>query len=160
MKPHYISILKGQALLKAAAVIALVMVWILIDKGNALGQGSKDARQSVKQSEAAAQNPTPLFRNGNGGRDGKPGGDGGDEDGDFNIYPNPVKDDAVFDFEFTVRTDIPYEITDALGRLVERGSFEPEIQQQTVNFSQYRSGLYLVRVQVGNRAVVKRVIKQ
>lgn len=160
MKPHYTSILKGQALLKAAAVVALVMVWILIDKGNALGQVSKDAHQSVKQSEATSHNPSPLFRSGGGDRDGKPGDDGGDEEGDFNVYPNPVKDDAVFDFEFTVRTDIPYDITDALGRLMERGSFETDIQRQTINFSKYRSGLYLVRVHFGNRAVVKRVIKQ
>jgi len=158
MRHHYSSTLKGQALLKAAAVVALVMVWILIDKGNALGQASQDVRHSVKQSEATAQHPSPLFRNGS--RDGKPDDEGGDEDGDFNIYPNPVKDDAVFDFEFTVKTDIPYEVTDALGRLMERGFFVPDLQKQTINFLEYRAGLYLVRVQFGNRAVVKRVIKQ
>jgi len=157
MKPHYSSILKGQALLKAAAVIALVMVWILIDKGNALGQVS-NTKQSVKQSEATAQHSTPLLRDGS--RDGKPGDDGEDGSGDYNIYPNPVKDEAVFDFEFTVKTDMPYQVSDALGRLIDQGVFVPDLKRQTIDFSQYRTGMYLVSVQMGNKAVVKRIIKQ
>jgi hypothetical protein len=157
MKPYYSSILKGQALLKAAAVIALVMVWILIDKGNALGQVS-NAKQSVKQSEATAQHSTPLFRDGS--RDGKPGDDGEDGSGDYNIYPNPVKDEAVFDFEFTVKTDMSYQVSDALGRLIDQGVFVPDLKRQTIDFSQYRTGMYLVSVQMGNKAVVKRIIKQ
>lgn len=158
MKPHYSSILKEQRLLKAATVIALVMVWILIDKGNALGQVSKNAQQAVKQSEATTLNLAPLFRDGS--RDGKPDDEGDDGTGDFNIYPNPVKDDAVFDFEFTVRTDMPYQVSDALGRLIDQGTFVPDLKRQTIDFSHYRTGMYLVSVQMGNKAVVKRIIKQ
>lgn len=158
MKPHYTSILNVQALLKAAAVIALVMFWILIDKGNALGQESKDVRQSVKQLHVAAQQSNPLFRDGS--RDGKPGDEGEDGTGDFNVYPNPVKDEAVFDFEFTVKTDMPYQVSDALGRLIDQGVFVPDLKRQTIDFSQYRTGMYLVSVRMGDKAVVKRIIKQ
>ncbi len=152
------SMMKGQILLKAAAVVALVMVWILIDKGNALGQESNIVRQSVKHAQQTTGSATPLLRDGS--RDGGIGEDGEDGSGDFSVFPNPVKDDAVFDFGFTVRGELPYQITDALGRLVDQGTFVPDLKRQTVDFSRYRTGMYLVRVQMGNKAVVKRIIKQ
>ncbi|MCF8256869.1 MAG: T9SS type A sorting domain-containing protein [Flavobacteriales bacterium] len=158
MKAHYPTALKGHTLLKAAAVVTLVMVWILIDKGNALGQSAMQTRQMVTDVPTTAQSTAPLFRDGS--RDGELGDDGDDSEGDFNVYPNPVKDDAVFDFEFTVKTDMPYEICDALGRLIDQGVFVPDIKSQKIDFSRYRTGMYLVRVQMGNRAIVKRIIKQ
>jgi hypothetical protein len=158
MKQHYSSMMKGQTLLKAAAVVAVVMVWILIDKGNALGQESNAGSHAVKHSQHTAAGATPLLRDGS--RDGGIGEDGEDGSGDFSVFPNPVKDDAVFDFGFTVRGEMPYQITDALGRLIDQGTFVPDLKRQTVDFSRYRTGMYLVRVQMGNKAVVKRIIKQ
>jgi hypothetical protein len=151
MRPQYSPVPNMQTVMKAAAVIALVMVWILIDKGNALGQSARQATEVGSQATASG----PLFR------DGIRGGETeDDETGDFNIFPNPVDDDAVFDFEFTVRKGMPYEVTDALGRLVQSGTFEADLQQQRIDMSGYRSGLYMVRVNVAGRAVVKRIYKR
>jgi len=59
-----------------------------------------------------------------------------------------------------VRKEMPYEVTDALGRLVQSGTFEADLQQQRIDMSGYRSGLYMVRVNVAGRAVVKRIYKR
>jgi len=151
MRPQYSPSPNMQTVMKAAAVIALVMVWILIDKGNALGQSARQAAEVGSQATASG----PQFR------DGIRGGDiEDDETGDFNVFPNPVDDEAVFDFEFTVRKGMPYEVTDALGRLVQGGTFEADLQQQRIDMSGYRSGLYMVRVNVAGRAVVKRIYKR
>lgn len=156
MRTHYSTNIESKTALKAAIVAVLIMVWILIDKGNAVGQ---IASQAVKQSGMTAHDHSPLLRDG-GSRDGIPGEDGEDGTGDFNVYPNPVKDDAVFDFEFTVKTEMPYQISDALGRLIDQGTFVPDVKRQTIDFSQYRTGMYLVSVQMGSKSVVKRVIRQ
>jgi hypothetical protein len=154
MRPHYSSIPNMQTIMKAAAVIALVMVWILIDKGNALGQSARQATEAVGEQDT----PSQLSRFGD--PDGETGDGSDDTDGDFNIFPNPVDDDAVFDFEFTVRKGMPYEVTDALGRLVQSGTFEADLQQQRIDMSGYRPGLYMVRVNVAGRAIVKRIYKR
>jgi len=151
MRPQYSSIPNMQTVIKGAAVIALVMVWILIDKGNALGQSARQATEVGSQATASG----PQFRNGIRGGDIEE-----DETGDFHVFPNPVDDEAVFDFEFTVRKEMPYEVTDALGRLVQSGTFEADLQQQRIDMSGYRSGLYMVRVNVAGRAVVKRIYKR
>lgn len=155
MRPFSIS-LKGLTVLKAVAVVALIMVWILIDKGNALGQVARAGHQVAKQSATVSSVAGPSLRDGM--RDGGPGEEDGS--GDFNVYPNPVKDDAVFDFEFTVKGEMPYEITDALGRLMDQGVFVPDVKRQTVNLSNYRTGMYLIRIRMGDKAVVRRIIKQ
>jgi hypothetical protein len=143
-----------QTIMKAAAVIALVMVWILIDKGNALGQSARQAMEVGSQQATSS----PLARFGD--PDGETGDGSGNSDGDFSVFPNPVDDDAVFDFEFTVRKDMPYEVTDALGRLVQSGTFKADLQQQRIDMSGYRPGLYMVRVNVAGRAIVKRLYKR
>lgn len=158
MKKHYHSF-KGSRfaniLSKVVAITILIMVWILIDKGNAAGQSMEVIKQGVRSAESSAISAQPLLRKG----DARDGDEGEDDDNSFDIYPNPVKDDLIFDFEFTVKSGAPYIVTDALGRLVDQGSFVPGLKSQKLDFSKYRSGMYLVRVQLGGTAVVKRIIK-
>jgi len=162
MKKHYLS-LKGSrfvsGLTKMVAVTILIMVWILIDKGNAAGQSAEASKQTVRSSASTEVSTLPMFRNGD-PRDGD-GEEGGEDDGGntFDVYPNPVKGDLIFDFEFTVKTGAPYIVTDALGRLVDEGLFVPGLKSQKLDFSKYREGMYLVRVQLGSTAIVKRIIK-
>ncbi|MBI1286651.1 MAG: T9SS type A sorting domain-containing protein [Flavobacteriales bacterium] len=154
-------------LLKISAVVIMVMVWILIDKGNIYGQNAAKV-SSVSKTLHPQTIQSPQFKGGDGGDGGDggegSGGEGGgvppSDDGGFVIKPNPVQTDLVFDFEFTVRTAIPVQIYDPLGRLVDQQVFQPGLNSQKLDFSKYQTGMYLVRLDLGNRVEVRRVIKK
>lgn len=144
-------------LLKLSAIGILILVWILIDKGNVYGQSLTQKDLTLKKAQHT-QMDTPLFKGGDDEPDseGLPTEDEGDE---FVTKPNPVKDELVFDFEFTVRTAIPYEVVDPLGRLAAQGNFVPGIRSQTIDFSKFKTGMYIVRLDLGDKVKVRRIIK-
>lgn len=147
-------------LVKLSAVVIMVMVWILIDKGNIYGQnlpqGAETLKTKVLQDSPSAQ--LRLAEDDGGGRDGGlPVDDGGDE---FVTRPNPVVTELVFDFEFTVKMGVPYQVVDPLGRLVAQGTFEPGINTQSIDFSRFKEGMYLVRLQIGEKVAVRKILKR
>lgn len=146
-------------LVRVSAIVILVMVWILIDKGNIYGQNAMSAKSQSLQS-LNSQQQAPLLRTGDGskGDDGLPTEDGGGDE--FVVKPNPVEDLLVFDFEFTVRQAIPFEVFDPLGRLSKQGTFEPNISSQSIDFSGFDAGMYIVRLHIGDKTKVQRVIKK
>jgi hypothetical protein len=149
-----------KGLLRISTIIIMAIVWILIDKGNIYGQSLAEKSQlskEVLQHSVAYQNP--MFKDGDGSRDGDLPVEG-DEDNEFVVKPNPVEGELVFDFEFTVRASIPVEIYDPLGKLVDTGVFEPGISTQKLDFSKYPTGMYIVRLNLGNKMETRRVIKK
>jgi len=145
---------------KPIGLSLFIMVWILIDKGNAAGQSSSYTSSDSKKRIAISQsNSEPQFKFGIEGSE-TPDDGSGETTEEFVVYPNPVENELVFDFEFQVKTGIPFEVLDALGRRMDIGSFKPGLNTQRLDFSKYRSGLYLIRVSLGNTTVVKRVIKK
>jgi len=68
--------------------------------------------------------------------------------------------DLVFDFEFTVKVGIPYEVVDALGRLAVKGTFSPGISTQSIDLSRLRTGMYLVRLDMGRKVEVRKILKK
>lgn len=149
-----------KSLLRVSTIIIMAIVWILIDKGNIYGQNLANKSQLTKQGlEQSADLQSPLLREGDGSR----GGDlpiEGEEDNVFTVKPNPVHTDLVFDFEFTVKTAIPVDIYNPLGKLVDTGEFVPGISTQKLDFSKLPTGMYIVRLNLGNKAEVRRIIKK
>lgn len=144
-------------LLKISVISILILVWILIDKGNIYGQSLTQKDDASKQA-LQGQMDSPLFKGG----DDEPSGDElptDDEGDDFVTRPNPVKTELVFDFEFTVKTNIPYDVLDPLGRLAAQGTFEPGIRTQSIDFSKFKTGMYIVRLDLGDKVKVRRIIK-
>lgn len=151
--------LKGLA--RVSAIVVLIMVWILIDKGNIYGQSKQKADVIAVDQGKLHTSQTPLYRGGDDSGDSDDGIiDDSDDGTDFQVYPNPVKQDLVFDFEFTVREAIPYEIISPLGRLVGAGQFEPGINSQMLDFKRFNSGMYIIRLNIGGETKISRVIKQ
>lgn len=145
-------------LLKLSAVAIMVMVWILIDKGNVYGQSLSQGSE-VKEVKASQTSPSAQLRLGDGG--GRDGGLPADEGGnEFVTKPNPVVSDLVFDFEFTVKAGIPYQVLDPLGRLVAHGTFVPGVSTQSIDFSRFKEGMYLVRLQIGDKVAVRKILKR
>ncbi len=79
------------------------------------------------------------------------------QDEDFVISPNPSKDKLNIKFQ-SVNEDLNLEVFDVLGKLIYRG----EITQleSSVNVSNWKSGVYLVRISNNKITHTKRFIKQ
>ena len=79
------------------------------------------------------------------------------QDEDFVISPNPSKDKLNIKFQ-SVNEDLKLEVFDVLGKLIYRG----EITQleSSVNVSNWKSGVYLVRISNNKITHTKRFIKQ
>lgn len=161
METHYKHTFKGRMIAKTVAVLLLTMVWILIDKGNAAGQSADVTAHAVKHQQLSdgIAIPQPSFKSGD-DRDGEVELPVEEEEDDLIVYPNPVEDVLVFDFEFTVRGQMPFIVTDSQGRVTGQGSLNPELRSQNIDLSHLRPGIYLVHVNTGKRSVVKRIIKR
>jgi len=138
---------------RISAIIVLIMVWILIDKGNVYGQKLSALKLADKNkisttiespsfTKSTEEVKTPIV-----------------DQSTFNMGPNPVHHELVFDFEFTVRGDTPYDVVDAMGRLMDSGRFVEGISRQSINLSNLKNGMYLVRLKIGNKLDVRRIIK-
>lgn len=151
----------GKGLARVSAILILIMVWILIDKGNIYGQSLSDDGKAIAKAEKLDAEADALFKSG-GGDDGGITDEGteSDEDNSFVVFPNPVEGDLVFDFEFTVRTEAPFEVIDMQGKLVDRGVIRPGISQHALSMKELKAGLYILRVDLGGKPHVKRVIKK
>lgn len=152
-------LLRGLA--RVSVILVLAVVWILIDKGNIYGQSIATGEKLALKKISTAANQAPLLRQADESRD-DDGilGDDTDEGTGFTAFPNPVKQDLVFDFEFTVKEAIPYEVISPLGRLVEVGQFEPGVNTQSLDFRRLKSGMYIVRLSIGGEAKITRIIKE
>ena len=154
------SSVKGVA--KVSAILILMLVWILIDKGNVYGQSlAVDSKvlQKARRSNSVSED---AFTKAGGGEDGDiiDEGSGSDGDNSFDAFPNPFEQDLVFDFEFTVREGAPYEVVDVQGKLVEQGTLAPGASQYKVDLGNLKTGMYFVRVDMGSSVQVKRIIKR
>ncbi len=146
-----------KSLARITAIIIMVMVWILIDKGNIYGQSIAD-RDVISKSALSSETQSPQLRESDDVRgDELPTEDEGDL---FTARPNPVQQELVFDFEFTVRSGIPVEVLDPLGRIAYQGHFEPGVSTQSLDFSGFKKGMYIVRLDLGGKVAIRRIIKQ
>ncbi|MBL4585568.1 MAG: T9SS type A sorting domain-containing protein [Flavobacteriales bacterium] len=145
--------LKG--LKRVSVIIVMIMVWILIDKGNIYGQ-TKSIVDQIEQNEGIPPSGSTQSR----GDDDDPRVPETDDEDQVTVSPNPFTKDLVFDFEFTVKMGIPYDVVDPLGRLAESGVFRAGISTQYLDLSHLKNGMYLVRLNLGNKMKVLRVLKR
>lgn len=150
----------AQGLARVSVIIVFILVWILIDKGNVYGQSKSDAGLQVAKSNKLEVSDQSLFKAGGGDGDIQDDlSDADDEGNSFTVFPNPVQGDLVFDFEFTVKEGAPYEVHDALGKLIDRGVLQPGLSEYKLDLRELIPGLYFIRVDMGGKLQVKRIIK-
>lgn len=141
-----------RTLMRVLAALVVLAIWILIDKGNVYGQSvSALTTSQTKTAELALGN-----------RDGDPTSGQTDPNGGMVVYPNPVKEVLVFDFEFTVRgsQSADVHIVNALGQTVLRGTVSTEGGPAAMmRLDGLKPGLYMVRAVCGGKEMVKRIIK-
>lgn len=76
------------------------------------------------------------------------------------VNPNPATASTTFEFNLASPSEVRYSVTDALGKLVENknlGNTSGKFNH-TFDVSDYKSGLYFVNFQLGERQVVKRLM--
>lgn len=149
-------------LLRLSAILALIMAWILIDKGNIYGQSLAEKAKTTQNTISEDPGQSLFKMRGDDDDEIIEEDPGSDDDNNFDAYPNPFEKDLVFDFEFTVREEqgAPVEVIDMQGKIVEKGTLEPGSSQYRMDLSDLQAGMYLVRVKMGSKLQVKRVIKK
>lgn len=76
------------------------------------------------------------------------------------VNPNPATANTTFEFNLATASDVSYTVTDALGKLIENKNLGNTSGKFNHSFdvSDYKSGLYFVNFQLGERQVVKRLM--
>lgn len=150
----------AKSVVRISTIILMVLVWILIDKGNVHGQSQFSDTHEVKNKRELQQvQPNALHRLSDSGE-----GDDLPLDGStgtaFTIKPNPVQADLVFDFEFTVKEAIPVTVFDPMGKRILQYTFEPGVNSQKLNLEQLPTGVYIVQLEIAGKTKVKKIIKK
>jgi hypothetical protein len=71
------------------------------------------------------------------------------------IFPNPMKEELMIEVMGNMKT-LNYEILNSLGESLVAGSF---VHQALVNTNSFPSGLYMVKVSMGQEVIMKKVVK-
>ena len=74
----------------------------------------------------------------------------------INVFPNPMKDEMVIEVIGSMNT-MTYAILNAVGESLTMGTF---VRQAVVNTESFPSGLYTVKVSLGQKVVTRKIVKQ
>ncbi|NJK87344.1 MAG: T9SS type A sorting domain-containing protein [Bacteroidales bacterium] len=72
----------------------------------------------------------------------------------INVYPNPVKDVLYIDFS-NGSEKITFELFDICGNVVREGV----VNQNKIELSELKSGMYILRMNIGHESCIQRIIK-
>ena len=78
----------------------------------------------------------------------------------INVYPNPVRDNANISFTLGQVSDVTYEVTDLLGKVVvseSLGTVAAGTFKQNVNMADFEAGVYMVRVNAGGNVATTKI---
>lgn len=74
------------------------------------------------------------------------------------FYPNPVNNNLNVIFN-TINEDVRYEMFNALGQQMSKGTFNANTTSHSVNMSQYQSGVYFIKLTSGSRSLTQKIVK-
>ena len=81
---------------------------------------------------------------------------------DVYLYPNPVKDEAILAFSILHRDEYTIEIINDMGQsqYLEKVDLNKGRHQIALNFNDFASGVYIVRIKSSNGQLAKKVVKR
>ncbi len=77
---------------------------------------------------------------------------------DIKVTSNPVRSDL--DVQFSKPLEGSYFILNLMGQVIERGNLNPNSQNLSLPVSNYKSGMYFIRIESNNQKITKRWIKE
>jgi hypothetical protein len=78
----------------------------------------------------------------------------------FNVTPNPTTSDFTLELDFSSKTEARISLINNLGQEITSEVISSSVYTKNYNVSDLPSGMYLLRVQVGNEVSIKRIVKQ
>ncbi len=72
----------------------------------------------------------------------------------FEMYPNPVEDNLFIEFNST--KEVSYEVLDLKGKIIFKGALE----NSRINFSPLSTGVYIMKINDGNKIITRKVVKK
>ncbi|MBL7831682.1 MAG: T9SS type A sorting domain-containing protein, partial [Saprospiraceae bacterium] len=81
---------------------------------------------------------------------------------EFNIYPNPTTGQLYLDAKLPLEENCDIIITDLLGRILIRQSFNKDTENSNIDVSEFTNGVYLVQIRNKNNTTIfnKTILKQ
>jgi hypothetical protein len=79
---------------------------------------------------------------------------------DVKIFPNPTTGKLMIDVSAMSFDRAEVNITDLLGREVFSGSMNSQTSALSVDLSNFASGVFIVKITIGNKTIIRRVVKQ
>jgi hypothetical protein len=80
------------------------------------------------------------------------------------VFPNPVDDDLLMEFDLLEQQDIFVQIFNTTGQLVSSNEFENTSQGQNQlsikDLNHLAKGIYFVKINVGDQFLLKKIIKR
>ncbi|MBK9629604.1 MAG: Omp28-related outer membrane protein [Saprospiraceae bacterium] len=76
---------------------------------------------------------------------------------DFKVMTNPVKNNLIVQMEKGISGD--YAVMNIMGQMVDRGFVNPFTQTLDIDVSDYKKGIYLIRIQSAGQKLTKRWVK-
>jgi hypothetical protein len=77
----------------------------------------------------------------------------------FRVYPNPVNGLVCIEFEKTIKFKTYIELMDISGKVVYKGIPDQDGSKHSINLTEFASGIYFLKVQIGETIRVKKVVK-
>lgn len=77
----------------------------------------------------------------------------------ISVFPNPTKDNVTLNIEKEDKL-VAYSIFDNSGLMVKKGEFKSKSNEETINISDLRKGIYLISVETENNTFREKVIKE
>ena len=74
------------------------------------------------------------------------------------FYPNPVNNNLNVVFN-NINEDVQFEMYNALGQQISKGSFNTNTTTHTISMSQYQSGIYFIKLTSGSRSLTQKIVK-
>lgn len=74
------------------------------------------------------------------------------------FYPNPVNNNLNIVFN-NLSEDVNFEMYNALGQQMSKGSFDINNTSHVLNMSQYQSGIYFIKLTSGSRSLTQKIVK-
>ncbi|WP_085766665.1 T9SS type A sorting domain-containing protein [Nonlabens spongiae] len=76
---------------------------------------------------------------------------------DIVLYPNPAADTVTYEIPFS--SNLKVEVFDLLGQMVDQFEINESVNKGTLNIYDLKSGIYLLRFEINNQVITKKLMK-
>ncbi|WP_299890604.1 T9SS type A sorting domain-containing protein [uncultured Lacinutrix sp.] len=76
----------------------------------------------------------------------------------FSLYPNPVKENVIIKLNTIIDKEVSIELIDVQGKIIISKTLPDEVREMQLNVSSLSSGVYFVKIENSNNAIIKKLV--